>query len=54
MRPDSSISVNQMMSALLRANPEAFFNQNINGLKRGQILRMPLKVRLMRFLMLKH
>lgn len=41
MRPDSSISVNQMMSALLRANPEAFFNQNINGLKRGQILRMP-------------
>jgi len=41
MRPDSSISVNQMMSALLRANPEAFFKQNINGLKRGQILRMP-------------
>jgi pilus assembly protein FimV len=41
MRPDSSISVNKMMSALLRANPEAFFNQNINGLKRGQILRMP-------------
>ena len=41
MRPDSSTSVNQMMSALLRANPEAFFNQNINGLKRGQILRMP-------------
>ncbi len=41
MRPDSSISVNQMMAALLRANPEAFFNQNINGLKRGQILRMP-------------
>ena len=41
MRPDSSISVNQMMAALLRANPEAFFKQNINGLKRGQILRMP-------------
>ena len=41
MRPDSSISVNQMMSALLRANPDAFFNQNINGLKRGHILRMP-------------
>jgi pilus assembly protein FimV len=41
MRPDSSISVNQMMLALLRANPEAFFNQNINGLKRGHILRMP-------------
>ncbi len=41
MRPASAISVNQMMAALLRANPEAFFNQNINGLKRGQILRMP-------------
>ena len=41
MRPDSSISVNKMMLALLKANPEAFFNQNINGLKRGQILRMP-------------
>lgn len=41
MRPDSSISVNQMMMALLRANPDAFVNQNINGLKRGQILRMP-------------
>lgn len=41
MRPDSSVSVNQMMLALLRTNPEAFLNQNINGLKRGQILRMP-------------
>jgi pilus assembly protein FimV len=41
MRPDSSVSVNKMMMALLRANPDAFINQNINGLKRGQILRMP-------------
>ncbi len=41
MRSDSSTSVNQMMLALLRANPDAFLNQNINGLKRGQILRMP-------------
>jgi len=41
MRPDRSISVNQMMLALLRANPDAFINQNINGLKRGQILRAP-------------
>ncbi|MCG8379976.1 MAG: hypothetical protein MI865_10960 [Proteobacteria bacterium] len=40
-RPDSSVSVNQMMLALLRANPEAFNGQNINGLRRGQILRMP-------------
>ena len=41
MRPDTSISVNQMMLALLRANPDAFLNNNINGLKRGQILNMP-------------
>ncbi|MGB1800255.1 MAG: FimV/HubP family polar landmark protein [Gammaproteobacteria bacterium] len=41
MRPDSSISVNKMMMALLRANPDAFIDGNINGLKRGQILRMP-------------
>jgi pilus assembly protein FimV len=41
MRPDTSVSVNQMMLALLNANPDAFINQNINNLKRGQILRMP-------------
>ncbi len=41
MRPDSSISVQQMMFALLRANPEAFINGNINGLKRGHVLKMP-------------
>jgi pilus assembly protein FimV len=41
MRPDTSISVNQMMLALLRTNPEAFINNNINMLKRGQVLRMP-------------
>lgn len=40
-RPDSSVSIQQMMLALQRANPEAFINNNINGLKRGQILRMP-------------
>ena len=41
MRPDQSISVPQMMIALLRANPESFINENINGLKRGYILRVP-------------
>ena len=41
MRPDNSISIQQMMFALLRANPEAFINGNINGLKRGEILHMP-------------
>ena len=41
MRPDQSVSIQQMMMALLKANPEAFINGNINGLKRGEILRMP-------------
>ncbi len=41
LRPDASVSIQQMMLALLRANPEAFLDNNINGLKRGQILRMP-------------
>ena len=40
-RPSASISVNQMMLALLRANPDAFITQNINGLKSGHTLRMP-------------
>lgn len=41
MRPDASTSVNQMMLALLQANPDAFAGNNVNGLKRGQILKMP-------------
>ncbi len=41
MRPDQSITVPQMMVAMLRANPESFINENINGLKRGYILRVP-------------
>ena len=41
MRPDQSISISQMMVAMLRANPESFINENINGLKRGYILRVP-------------
>ncbi len=40
-RPDASISVQQMMLALLRANPDAFGDGNINILKRGAVLRMP-------------
>ncbi|MGE0383507.1 MAG: FimV/HubP family polar landmark protein [Gammaproteobacteria bacterium] len=40
-RPDSSITVQQMMLALLRANPEAFAQDNINLLKRGYVLRIP-------------
>lgn len=41
MRPDRSVSVEQMMIAMLRSNPGAFINDNINGLKRGYILRVP-------------
>lgn len=41
MKPDESVSTQQMMLALLRANPEVFVNGNVNGLKRGYILRMP-------------
>jgi pilus assembly protein FimV len=40
-RPDSSISIQQMMLAILSANPEAFIENNINGLKRGAILQIP-------------
>jgi pilus assembly protein FimV len=40
VRPDS-VSNNQMMLALLRANPEAFDRQNVNALKTGVVLRIP-------------
>lgn len=40
-RPDEVVSVNQMMLALLRHNPNAFYRGNINALKRGAILRIP-------------
>ena len=41
VRPDDSISVSQVMIALQQANPEAFSNNNINGLKSGFVLRIP-------------
>jgi pilus assembly protein FimV len=40
-KPDDKSSVNQMMLALLKANPNAFYQDNINALKRGSILRIP-------------
>lgn len=40
-RPDDSVSLNQVMVSLLRANPNAFYRDNINSLKRGAILRVP-------------
>ncbi len=40
-RPDEAVSVQQMMLALLRENPDAFVDGNINLLRRGAILRLP-------------
>ena len=36
-----SVSTQQMLIAMLRANPEVFIDGNVNGLKRGYILRTP-------------
>jgi pilus assembly protein FimV len=40
-RPTPAISVNQMMVALLRANPDAFIGDNVNRLRQGSVLRVP-------------
>jgi len=40
-RSDRSLSVQQVMMALLRANPDAFFQDNINALKAGAVLNVP-------------
>ncbi|MCI0505376.1 MAG: hypothetical protein L0Z73_04635 [Gammaproteobacteria bacterium] len=39
-RPNESVSINQMMLAYLRDNPEAFIDGNINKLKAGYVLRI--------------
>ena len=41
VRPDSDISMEQMMLALLRTNPAAFNKNNINTLRRGAVLDVP-------------
>ncbi|MGN6517871.1 MAG: FimV/HubP family polar landmark protein [Dokdonella sp.] len=40
-RPDGGANLDQMMLALLKSNPDAFYKDNINALKRGAILRIP-------------
>jgi pilus assembly protein FimV len=40
-RPDAQVSIDQMMLALQKANPDAFYHDNINALKSGAILRIP-------------
>lgn len=42
-RPENNITVQQMMMALLNANPHAFQNNNVNGLKTGYTLTIPSK-----------
>ena len=37
----SNVSLDQMLVALLRANPDAFINGNLNRLKRGAVLNLP-------------
>ena len=41
MRPDSTVSIQQTMLAMYRANPDAFVDNNINNLKTGQVLSSP-------------
>ena len=40
LRPDESISVHQVMMALLQSNPDAFVDGNVNRLKVGHVLRI--------------
>jgi pilus assembly protein FimV len=37
----SDVSIHQMMASIFEANPDAFRRQNINNLKRGQVLNIP-------------
>jgi pilus assembly protein FimV len=41
VRPDTSVSLNQTMVALLHANPDAFIDGDMNRLKRGSVLEIP-------------
>ncbi|WP_188310249.1 FimV/HubP family polar landmark protein [Arenimonas fontis] len=41
VRPDPAVTMNQVMLAIQRANPEAFIDDNINLLRRGAVLRIP-------------
>lgn len=41
IRPDTSVTMQQVMLAIQDLNPDAFIDGNINRLKRGQVLRVP-------------
>ncbi len=40
MRPNDNVSIEQVMLALLRDNPNAFYRNNVNNLKAGYVLRI--------------
>ncbi|NOY61948.1 MAG: hypothetical protein GXP10_02130 [Gammaproteobacteria bacterium] len=40
MRTDSSRSIYQVMMSLLKSNPQAFYNNNVNNLKEGYVLQL--------------
>jgi FimV-like protein len=48
LRPDSAVSVHQMMLAILNANPSAFIDNNVNGLLVGSVLRIPTRAEIER------
>ncbi|MEJ2346834.1 MAG: FimV/HubP family polar landmark protein [Gammaproteobacteria bacterium] len=41
VRPDASVTMNQTMLGLVRANPDAFFDGNVNRMKAGYVLKVP-------------
>ncbi|ABZ77197.1 conserved hypothetical protein [Shewanella halifaxensis HAW-EB4] len=43
VKPDNSVTIYQVMSALYDANPHAFASKNYNSLERGMILLVPTK-----------
>lgn len=47
LRPDESVSIEQVMLALVKKNPEAFYHNNVNELKAGYILHTPDKALIM-------
>jgi pilus assembly protein FimV len=41
VRADKSLAVEQVILAIFRVNPDAFFGKNVNNLRAGKILRIP-------------
>lgn len=41
LRADGNVSIEQVMVALFAANPDAFFQDNVNNLRSGRVLRVP-------------